>query len=135
LLWVGVIFFLSSQPAEVSNRFSKSVAEAVYRVVVDVLPGEPGFGVSEFNAVVRKAAHFLVYFVLALLLAGALAGSGAAGFRAVLAAFLVCIVIAVADEMYQAFVPGRGGQVGDVLINGGGALTALIAYYGLRSKI
>ena len=49
--------------------------------------------------------------------------------RALLISLLICIAFAASDEWHQTFVPGRGGNVRDVMIDTAGAAiaTAVIA--------
>jgi UDP-N-acetylmuramyl pentapeptide phosphotransferase/UDP-N-acetylglucosamine-1-phosphate transferase len=74
------------------------------------------------------AGHFTGYAVLTFFLYRALAGgftrwkSGAAW-----AAFLIAFIYGILDEFYQGFIPGRDSSHLDVLIDGAGALLALLA--------
>ena len=43
-----------------------------------------------------------------------------------LLAFLICVIYAISDEIHQLFVPGRAGQVRDVLIDSAGSLLGII---------
>lgn len=50
---------------------------------------------------------------------------------------MICILYAISDEVHQLFVPGRGGQVRDVIIDSAGAIAGILGYNGLsriRSK-
>jgi VanZ family protein len=134
LAWMAVIFYFSSQPAEVSNRLSTSVAEVVVRVAAYVLPIEIEvstgiISVDGLNSFLRKLCHFTLYLILSLLVVHAVVKSGMYGFKAMLAALLFCVVTAAADEVFQSFVPGRGGQVSDVFIDSAGALLGLSIYF------
>lgn len=70
------------------------------------------------NVPVRKLAHMAEYAVLALLYRRALAGNWFA--------FLLTIAYAASDEWHQSFVPGRSASPLDVLVDAGGAMTALL---------
>ncbi len=67
----------------------------------------------------RKAAHMAEYGVLALLTRRAGASRASA--------FVFSVFYAATDEWHQSFVPGRAGAASDVIIDGLGALTALLA--------
>ncbi len=125
LVWLVVIFLFSSQPANVSNSLSMSVAEAVSRGIA--LFNVEVSDLRLLNHILRKTAHGVLYFVTALLVMNAFVKSGVS--KAYTVTFLFCVAYAVFDEAYQLFVPGRGGQVGDVLINTAGALLGLGTYY------
>jgi VanZ family protein len=120
VLWVALIFYLSHQPAHQSNRVSTGITEIIVKTVEKIVPGAE-FNVKSFNHLVRKNAHFFVYLILGVLVMNALARSGVYGCRGVGLALLICVLCAVSDEIHQLFVPGRGGQVKDVLIDSAGA--------------
>jgi len=139
LLWLVLIFSLSAQPAEQSDGLSKKVTEVIIETVDRVVPLEtdekPTIDLVErFNHVVRKYAHFSAYLVLGLLIMNALRRSGVRGFKAFIFSLLFCILYAVSDEIHQLFVPGRGAQVTDVLIDGAGSFVG-IGMYGVVNKI
>ena len=76
--------------------------------------------------VVRKGAHFSEYAVLGILSCGLFSARlrerGRAPFPA---AFLVALV-PVCDECLQLFVPGRSGQLTDVLIDLAGVCAGVL---------
>lgn len=132
LLWMGVIFYLSHQPATVSNQLSTSITEKIIETVHKIIPATDS-KLANLNGIVRKNAHFIIYFVLGLFVTAALKIFGFTGTRLVLFALLICVVYAISDEFHQYFVDGRGPQVKDVLIDSAGAIlgisvTTLIAW-------
>lgn len=46
-------------------------------------------------------------------------------------ALLTCVLYAISDEVHQSFVPGRGAQVKDVLIDSAGAIVGIGMSLGL----
>jgi VanZ family protein len=64
----------------------------------------------------------------------ALRRSGAYGYRSIVLALLICVLYAISDEVHQLFVPGRGGQVKDIIIDSAGA-TVGIGVYLLISRV
>jgi VanZ family protein len=81
-----------------------------------------------FNRILRKNAHYFAYLVLGILVINALRISGVKGWRVCVLALGICVLYAVSDEVHQLFVPGRGGQVRDVLIDSAGATVGLGLY-------
>lgn len=82
-------------------------------------------GVELLSFFERKAAHMFLYFVMALLASFALSLlvrrlSARTGL-----ALLVCAVLASLDEYHQTMVPGRSGEIRDVLVDCSGAAIAL----------
>lgn len=119
LLWVGMIFYFSSQPYEKQDMrptFAQYVDEqaveryfswvgfryAGHEVSIDHL-GVPGF--LEFF--LRKAAHFFVYFVLAILLHRALSHYSMRKGQAVMLALFLTAAYAGFDEVHQSFTKNR----------------------------
>ncbi len=121
ILWMALIFFLSSQVAEQSNQLSTGITEAIVNTIEKIIP-DSEYAVEGLNHIVRKNAHFIAYLVLGALTVNALRSSGVHGYKGIIAALIICVIYAASDEIHQLFVPGRGGQVTDVLIDSAGAL-------------
>lgn len=127
LLWAGVIFAFSSQEADQSSELSSGVlglmleffTRAFGRVIED-------FNQEFFHFLLRKGAHFTVYLVLGVLVAFALYKRKVIAYRRI--SFLISVLYAVSDEIHQVFVPGRAGQVQDVLIDASGALLGILLF-------
>ena len=102
---------------------------------------------------VRKTAHAAEYAVLGLLTAGAyIGGESAEAFkinykktvnvrdsrekmsisRGIVIPWVITTAYAGTDELHQLFVPGRSGQVSDVLLDSAGALIGLAVLGGMR---
>lgn len=101
LLWMGLIFYLSSRPD---------------------LPCHPD---ERADFVLKKAAHVVEYGILALLLWRALANTSQTDSPARWV-FLLSLLYAISDEVHQLFVPGRNGTPLDVLFDALGAALALL---------
>lgn len=138
LLWLILIFTLSAQPATQSDGLSKKVTkviiETVDRAVTLDNDGNTIISLVErFNNLVRKYAHGGVYFVMGLLVINALRQSGFRGYKKIILSLVFCVFYAVSDEVHQLFVPGRGAEVTDVLIDSAGAFIA-IGIYGVGDR-
>lgn len=130
LIWMALIISLSHQPAPLSNSLSTGVTERIVGMAERLLPGID-LNPRELNHVVRKSAHFLIFFVLGMLVTGTLSRLGIKGLRGAVIALLVCVLFAISDELHQLFVIGRGAQVRDVLIDSAGAAVGIILVKGL----
>jgi VanZ family protein len=133
LSWLVLIFYLSAQPAVVSDGLSKKVTKVIIEKVGCLVPLDSETSttadlVARFNHVVRKFAHFGVYFVLGVLMMNALRTSGVIGFKGFLFSLIFCILYAISDEVHQLFVPGRGAQVTDVMIDSLGSFVGIGMY-------
>jgi len=128
IAWMLVIFSLSAQVAEESNRLSTDVTEAVVRTVEKVKP-DAEINVIRLNQIIRKNAHFLCYLVLGILAMNAFRRNGCSIGKSLILSFFLCAVYAVSDEIHQLYVPGRGAQVADVLIDCTGGVTGMFIYW------
>lgn len=131
--WMGLIFFFSHQPATASSELSSGVTEMIINLLNTVIP-PLDIEQKTFGHFVRKGAHFFVYFVLGILLLNALRRSHVDGWKSVFIAFFIAVCYAMTDEIHQLFIPGRSGEVRDVLLDSAGALTG-IALYLLITKV
>ncbi len=132
LLWMLLIFKMSSQPAEQSNELSTGITYNITQYISNIFP-DTDFDIYTFNHIIRKSAHFFTYFVLGVLTVNALSIKNFLRFKNSLIALLICSLYAISDEVHQLYVPGRGGQVRDVLIDTAGSITG-IAFYILFLK-
>ena len=125
IIWMVVIFGFSAQDADESSQMSMGIGEAVGQVFVeDYDEWSPEQQLSFIDSIehpIRKAAHALEYSLLGFLLMGAV--SGRKGTSA-----LIGILYAAGDEFHQLFVPGRSGQITDVLIDSVGVMFGIFIF-------
>lgn len=94
---MGIIFFVSHQPAE-------AIPHA-----------------GAWDLLLKKGAHFAAYAIFAALAYWAVQDWQ----RPFFVAFLLTMLYAASDEYHQTFIPGRNGTLMDVLIDTAGGLFAL----------
>ena len=137
IFWMLVIFWFSAQVADDSQEMSDffvRLLDALFSL--DIMKNEIIQDMTSF--LVRKAAHMSEYAILAILL-----GLTIREYKKepwLLLALTATAAYAATDEFHQLFVPGRSGQLKDVLIDtAGGALglglLALILYLKRRRKM
>lgn len=125
ILWMMVIFYLSSQTANDSNNLSMGLTRRIYDVISVFIPS---LEIDFFNHIIRKNAHFIAYFILGILSTNALYLNGIYNKRAFSIGLSISVIYAITDEIHQLFVPGRAGRMLDVLIDSSGALVGIILY-------
>lgn len=125
LLFIAVIWGNSLVPGEGSGAMSLGVVDIIHNALRSV--GLPFEWVTDF--VVRKTAHFCEYALLGILASQALDPNRRVSRGAIVATALLCAAVPSIDETIQLFVPGRSGQVTDVLLDCCGAATGM----GLRA--
>lgn len=133
LLLMGLIFWFSSQPGGDSGNLSKLVLDFMAGIGLDV---RSWFGADNAFFLIRKAAHFTEYFLLALALGFAIPADAGLGWRRWLWIGGIGIFYAASDEFHQLFVPGRVGDVMDVGIDALGVIAAMgwLALFGALRK-
>lgn len=129
VLWCVVIFMFSANDSDKSSRQSNAVFNAVVEFVnpmYDSLDPEAQLEYKDTATfVIRKLAHFSEYALLGILAFINLWRVKGLGYRSLFAALFSC-VYAASDEIHQLFVPGRAGQVRDVLIDTSGAVVGIL---------
>ena len=108
LLWMTVIFALSSQP-----QFPQP------------------FGWSAF--LMSVVAHLLLYGTLAVLLLIGLKHRSRPRRSTYLLAVVIAVGYGVTDEIHQSFVPGRDASLFDLVVNATGAAVAAFVWSQRRS--
>ncbi len=124
------IFLFSAEPPIDSADRSTGIAE---RILLLLFPDFKTMSVSEQAALLsaadhllRKAAHFCVYAALGLFLCLSSLGSLAVPVIHLLRSLCIGAAYAASDEWHQAFVPGRGPGIGDVLLDSTGVLAGVL---------
>ena len=143
LLWMGFIFYMSSNTGMISHQESTKVVTIVKNTEAKLqnkpaptaLPtNKNAIKVQQakekrLDTLVRKNAHAFMYMVLAFLISNLFFVFNKQGKASIIYILFICLFYAVTDEFHQSFVPGRGSLVSDVLIDFGGALIGLAFYY------
>jgi VanZ family protein len=124
--WLLVIYNFSAQSAKESSELSRGLSRYLYSFINRVLPQQ--ITVQGFHLFLRSGAHFFIFFVLALLLINAFRVSGYSDYKVVLYTLITAVACAFADEFHQLFVPGRGAQFKDILIDSLGIISAVVLY-------
>ena len=123
VLWAALIFFLSSEGSDSSSGRSDAIVEVI-RTVGASWPQDL------LTFLTRKAAHIFAYFVLGVLAFNALRQHGLPLRRVALLSIGFVAAYAISDEIHQLFVPGRSGEVRDVLIDSIAGTVGVAACYG-----
>ncbi|MCQ2570889.1 MAG: VanZ family protein [Candidatus Saccharibacteria bacterium] len=112
-LWLIVVFFLSSQPGSDSKELSMRLANQL----------SMGDATEFLHSFIRSCAHFGIHFILGILT------YYAANFslkKPALATIVLCIPVAIIDELIQFFCPERYLDIFDIALNTGGIFIAII---------
>ncbi len=122
----GLIFFFSSQPAEISGPLSEGLIYKVLKLI-SVFSEEELIIISEsLNGIVRKLAHFSIYSGFSMLMYLMLLRYNIKNKTSAVLAFIICFFYAVSDEIHQYFVPGRSCELRDIFIDSCGIVSGII---------
>lgn len=131
VLWMAVIFWFSSAPAEESTHMSLSAGRMAARIFVPDFdewePEKQDAFAEKIDYPVRKTAHAGEYAVLGVWMYGTVSSfSGRKRVCRGITAWVAASVYAATDELHQLFVPGRSGQIRDVLLDSTGAAAGIL---------
>lgn len=148
VLWIGFIFYNSGKTGIKSNETTMNIVSTIVKPekietegkdekdnhkVQDNKEADESY-FKKINYLFRKSAHAIEFFVLAILIAISLKVYGIKGKAAIINVLFAVLLLAVLDEFYQSFVPGRTSRVQDVLIDFGGGVIGIAIIY-LLEKI
>ena len=119
ILWMLFIFIMSSFNGVMSSNQSGSIAVLIYNLF-DISDTE------KVSFIVRKCAHVSEFFILGILVINLVSKYNVKHIYFI--SFIICVLYASSDEFHQLFVPGRSGQVTDVLIDLIGVVLGLSIY-------
>ena len=128
-----VIFCFSSVPADTSSEDSLTIAENLLTIYENVTTNSyEGSNrtliLEDINHIVRKSSHFLEYLVLAFSLAFHLKVSKARNVWRFTLPVIISAIYAASDEYHQTFIPGRSGQISDVVLDTLGASAGMLLF-------
>ena len=121
--WLCFIFFASTGELSAENT-----SLIVRPLLLWLFPHISEEQIKLAHFIVRKAAHFTEYGILALLATRAFVNSSHSILRRqwFWFSFLLIAFYALSDEFHQRFVPSRTASIYDSLIDMSGGLTALL---------
>ena len=127
-VWMFVIFLMSSEIAGTSSARSDEIVRTIQSIGVNA-PADL------LTFLVRKAAHISAYFVLGILIYSLLKEYRLHIKHLIIASIALAMLYACTDELHQMFVPGRSGEVRDVLIDTAGAAAGVGTYAAVVHKL
>lgn len=130
LQWVGlillivlgcVLWYFSSRDGTISQTQSDWVARLLGASSIT----------RALSVLIRKSAHFLIFLCVGISSSMLCANNpGKITFRQIGWACLIALMFASVDELHQHFVPGRSGELKDVLLDFAGASVGIVFVFG-----
>lgn len=123
ILWIIFIFFNSLQIGSVSAETSGTITQLLHNLL-----GKIGITINivKLSYIVRKLAHISEFFILGILVVLHEWQNDFSKYKKLLHVLVICLLIAVVDEVIQTFIPERAGLLVDVGIDMIGASLASI---------
>lgn len=130
ILWIGIIFYNSSNTASESNKKSYSIVKIIKKSGIKLNISKLKIaGERDLNYIIRKNAHFFEYLVLSIFTTAIFFTFNFKGRKAVIYILFISLLIPVMDEFYQKFITGRSSNVLDIIIDFAGGIVGMVSYY------
>lgn len=133
ILWMALIFYFSHQPASQSSELSSGIADLIEETIKKINPNT-NYDPVNLNHIIRKGAHFGVYLVLGFFVANCFIATDISKAKGIYLSIMICVLYAISDEVHQIFIPGRSGQVSDVILDSAGGLMGILLLNIIRRK-
>lgn len=104
-----------------SDRFTATIIKITND---DLTDNEKDNIISDTRFIVRKLAHFTLYFILGILMYLTLRSYGIEK-NIIIYSILGCMLYAISDEVHQLFTDGRSFKVYDIIIDTLGSTTSI----------
>lgn len=130
--WMSFIFMFSAQHAEQSSQNSAGIVE---QIIEAIYPNFSSINVQKQEAirntitvVVRKSAHMGEFALLSMLIYFFCVFARTTFWcrGRVWVSFTTSVLYAASDEFHQLFVPGRSGEIRDVIIDACGVAIGIL---------
>jgi VanZ family protein len=130
ILWIGVIFLLSSNLGSMNNtsRFIRPLLRFLF-------PDAPEELLQIYHGYIRKLAHVTEYAILAFFASRAFWASSIKTIAKGWFIFSLALVVAVAflDELNQSFISSRTASIFDIVLDCLGGLIMTLLFFAYKS--
>lgn len=130
ILWMVLIFSFSGDTGEVSTKKSDGFIIRMVETVLnrDLSDDEKEKWTTYLVIPVRKGAHLGVYLILGVLIINFVLEIISLNNKSKLISLIIAFLYACSDEIHQLLVPGRSGQISDVLLDTIGAVIGILVF-------
>lgn len=134
LLWMSLIFYFSNQSSTHSDSVSNGLMNRIICFTENIINYEFTDGeienIYKYGIVpLRKSAHFILYFILGTLCFNFINQFKVEKKKIIIISLLICVLYACSDEIHQLLIPGRSGEIRDVLIDSIGSILGILLIY------
>ena len=124
----SIIFGFSNQDSKTSGGISQKVTEFIIKFIPSIQQKEENQReevIDIIESVIRKIAHFSIYTLVGFLLMSLMGTYKIKEINQIGTSLIIGVIYASTDEIHQAFIPGRGPQITDVMLDSLGVLTGI----------
>ena len=131
---MALIFFFSSQTAEVSSKTSSGITQKIAEFIAYIIKWSNAEEIKQIiHVLIRKTAHFTLFFLLSVSVSNSLFQLfRIEKLKLFLFTTAFCLFYAITDEIHQMFVPGRAAMVMDVVIDLAGSILGAGVFFAIR---
>ncbi|HHW68002.1 MAG: hypothetical protein PWP07_1725 [Epulopiscium sp.] len=122
ILWMAVIFLLSSRPGDLSRKDSAWLLDKTKIISQEEAMDTDNIEAMSLQMWIRKMAHVIIFGGLCMLFYASFYGYVGKAIKTGIWSWIATVIYGITDEIHQLFVPGRGSQIQDVIRDGKGAL-------------
>ena len=136
LIMINIFTFSSETGVESTSRSDRLIIRISERVLNRKLTQkEKETYTGKYVVLVRKTAHFTLYFLLGLFFISFLKEFNLDNKKLLLYTIIFVFIYSCSDEIHQLFINERSGEILDVIIDTLGGTTSSIIYILLRRKL
>ena len=130
------IFMFSSERDTVSTKRSDGLIIRTCEFLLgrQLTENEKEIYIEKYVVYVRKTAHFTLYFLLGLFFISFLKEFDFNNKKLIIYTIIFVFIYACSDEIHQLFIPGRSGEILDVLIDTTGGVLSSFIYTSFRVR-
>ena len=123
IIWMVTVFYFSAQHSEESSSLSGGITIKVLKTLKINVENEEQ--VETIETVIRKLAHYAIYLLGGVLILSHINLYDIKNNKKVLISQAIGTIYAITDEIHQIYVPGRNGEIRDVIIDSLGVITGI----------
>lgn len=124
---ITVFIFSSENGEESQNTSDMFFTNKIINIITNIFPKTNRTDIFTIvNFIVRKGAHFTLYFIIGLVVYGAINTYSLETKKKAILTISVGTLYACLDEFHQLLVPGRTAQIRDIFIDMLGVILATL---------
>ncbi len=131
VIWMGVIFYFSNFNSVKSTNQSRSIVSKTN--IVEIYEEKNSVtndtALENVDRLFRKVAHVIEFFILAILVCNLASEYNSSLSKTIFISFVVCFIYSISDEVHQLLIPGRSGEIRDIIKDNIGVSLGLLLFY------